>query len=256
MNKIKFFRSLLIILIAIVLLIANVTYIHAQTDELFKEAAKLYEKGSFNEALQKYSEVLEKGCESGNLYYNMGNSYFKADNIGKAVLYYKRALRLIPSDSDLLSNYDYAKSKIKNNGLERQSAILIRIIAYPFSSFNDNRATVILSALYILMVLLLTARVYFPLMKKPSFILIIILCGILLCGIFTLYKRSTLYGKEAVIIKDNAEAKFGPFDKATAHYTIYEGTIVTIIEKQNNWYKIERADGKVGWINKDAAEII
>ena len=82
---------------------------------IFGNANELYKKGNYDLAIADYEKILNKGYESGNLYYNIGNCYFKENKLGKAIVNYKRALRLEPRDGDIRSNYKFAFSTVKRN---------------------------------------------------------------------------------------------------------------------------------------------
>ena len=78
------------------------------------DADSAYVRGDYAQAIALYEELLEEG-ESSEVYYNLGNSYFKADNIGKSILNYERALLLNPGNSDIRANLDIARSKTQDN---------------------------------------------------------------------------------------------------------------------------------------------
>ena len=75
---------------------------------IFYQANIYYQEGKFDAAIKSYEKLIDLGLESGNIYYNLGNSYFKKGELGLAVLNYERAKVLMPNDSDLRSNYDFA----------------------------------------------------------------------------------------------------------------------------------------------------
>ncbi|HSA31118.1 MAG TPA: tetratricopeptide repeat protein, partial [Candidatus Omnitrophota bacterium] len=77
---------------------------------VFAKANTEYQQGRYEEAGGLYEQILESGQESGALYYNLGNSYFKKGQIGKAILNYERALDFFPRDADLQANYAFARS--------------------------------------------------------------------------------------------------------------------------------------------------
>ena len=76
----------------------------------FEEGNSLYQQGSYEEAIEKYSSVLADGFESADLYYNLGNSYFKIGDLGRSVLFYERALRIGGSDPDVIANLELVRS--------------------------------------------------------------------------------------------------------------------------------------------------
>lgn len=85
------------------------------TDELWDMANTAYINGNFHSAAEVYEEILSRGVSSVKLYYNLANAYFKEDRIGKAILYYKRALRLAPGNDDIRHNLSVAEARTKDN---------------------------------------------------------------------------------------------------------------------------------------------
>jgi len=100
-------RKIGIASLAMLLFLVIVPHAYSQDIEgLFGEGNRLYQDGAYEEALMLYSQILESGFESGELYYNLGNTYYKIEESGYAVLFYERARRLMPDDDDLLNNID------------------------------------------------------------------------------------------------------------------------------------------------------
>ena len=235
--------------------------LHAQNDQerdpgyIFYKANSLYEEGKYDEAINMYSGLIEKGLESGNLYYNIGNSYFKKGELGRAILNYERANKLIPGDSDLKSNYDFALSKVRN---------VISVTSIPFQkkvmalykSFSINGLTILLSAIYI--ILLLVVFIFIIVRPGVRHKTIFAACLILffLLTSYALFDRIRSDNRGAVLISADSDARFEPIEDATVHFTLYEGTKIYVIQQKRDWFKIRRQDGKVGWINKDDVEII
>ena len=98
-------RKLSIILVC---LIGYVQMVHAATKA---EADKAYQENQFEQAIKLYEEILATDGESADIYYNLGNSYYKNKDIAKAVLNYERALLLNPGDADIRFNLDMARGK-------------------------------------------------------------------------------------------------------------------------------------------------
>ncbi len=222
---------------------------------IFNKGNQLYEQGIYDEAIKEYSKLLDQGFESGNLYFNFGNSYLKKGELGRAILNYERAKRLIPNDSDLKSNYNYALSKIENAPLQTTSPLSEKISGL-FSKLTLNGLTILVSVVYVMIILILTASVFIQSIRKYRIIVISILSLVFVPGIFSLYGRVSVLDNEAIVISKNAEAKFEPLDNATTHFTIYEGTKVYVLESKINWSKVERFDGKAGWIINSSIERI
>lgn len=241
-----------IIVIVSMLMLTQASF--AQKEKNFYKGNTLYEEGRYDLAIKEYSRLSEQGLESGNLYFNLGNSYFKKGDLGKAILYYERAKRLIPRDGDLNSNYKFAFSKIAFNVPVEPSwpvSVLDR-----FDMFTINELAIILSFIFTAAFIFLTAGLFMNKIKRYTYIVLPVLIIIFLTFSFSLYKRISALDREAVITTENSEAKYEPLDNATTHFSLYEGMKVYVLELKTEWSKIRRPDGKIGWIrNRDMEKI-
>jgi len=222
---------------------------------IFYKGNTFYEEGNYEAAIREYSRLVDQGLESGHLYYNMGNSYFKSGELGRAILYYEKAKRLIPGDSDLRSNYTYAMSKI-SPGASAASALWYSKIFSLFNGFTVNGLSVAVSILYAFILLSVLAAIFFPSAKMHCRLSAIILLVIFLASASTLYHRVALLDSEAVILAAQADARFEPMENATTHFTLYEGAKVTVLQSRKGWMKIRRDDGKSGWVRTEYTEMI
>src|SRR5262245_15612276 len=98
------------ILFVLLFFLSLTFFAQADSTSEFSKANFLYRDGKYEEAIKTYESILASGVESGPIYYNLANSYFKQKQIGKAVLNYERAHRLIPRDHDLLDNEKFVLS--------------------------------------------------------------------------------------------------------------------------------------------------
>ncbi len=225
-------------------------------DIAFIKANLLYEQGDYNEAISAYRGILEKGLESGNIYYNLGNCYFKKDNLGKTILNYARAKRLIPRDRDLQANYKYAKSLIKRSVVASSQSWITKFANSFFNQFTIDGLTVFLFLIYILLIIVLGLGCITKMSRLKLSGLVTILGIAFLISIGFLSQRIFYSNKNAVIIEETVEAKFEPFASAAVYFNLYEGMEVEIISTGDGWFKIKRADDKVGWIKKRQLERI
>ncbi|MBI5741972.1 MAG: tetratricopeptide repeat protein [Nitrospirae bacterium] len=236
------------------MLIAACAYADSGHDAVFKKGNQFYEKGDYDEAIKEYSRLLKQGLESGNLYFNLGNSYFKKGEHGKAVLNYERAKRLVPDDSDLKSNYAYALSKIENSpqGAPPPTEKVMGI----FNNLTLDGLTVVMSVVYALMVLIITASIFIERVRRYRIIGIFILSLLFITGAAAVFSRAAVLDKEAIVVTKSAEARFEPLENATTHFTLYEGMKVYVLESKQDWSKVRRDDGKTGWLSSRALEKI
>ncbi len=229
-----------------------------QATSLFYQGNTHYSEEKYEQAIADYENVLRLGFESGALYYNIGNAYFKDGSLGKAILNYKRAQRLMAHDADLRSNLAYAVSLIKGGIVvvrRRWFSQLFFKLAESFSIDTVALTTVVIFwALSLLIIIFILARqtrttlAYFCIGM-----LILLLCSISLFGI---QFYNTQMRKQAVVIAEFSDAKFEPLTDATTFFTLYEGESVFVGATKKGWVKIKRFDGKQGWIEQKDIELL
>jgi len=248
-----------ILLILVILFCHNYSLEAAMSNEkalsLFVEGNLAYREGRYEEAVAKYEEIVSSGKESGNLYYNLGNGYLKLNQVGKAILNYERAKDLMPRDSDLNANYKLALMERQGVSVSSRRPLWQRFIEAlgDFCTINEIFGLALL--LGGLLALCHLCSLYGEWPRKIYMTLYTIMGGIfvLLALIFIL--SLVVNNNQAVIIAD-AEAKFEPREEATTYFDLKQGHKVRIIKPISEWYKIERPDGKKGWLLKDKLEEI
>lgn len=225
---------------------------------MFYNANNFYKQAEYAKAIKQYEQILERGSESGNLYYNLANSYLKEGAFGKAILNYERAGKMIPRDKDLESNYQYARSLMTNSVAGPKIPWLKKLVDKFYGQFTLNEMTVLLSVIYTLIFLILAMRIFLksPRLRSYSLISVFILVSFFIASSFSFHKRISALGREAIVVVKEAEAKFGPFNRATTYFTLYEGTKIYVLLAKDDWNKIKRADKKVGWIKKSSLKVI
>lgn len=224
-------------------------------ERIFYKANDFYEAGKYDEAIEAYLKLAGEGKESGNLYYNLGNSYFKAGLLGKAILYYEKARRLMPRDGDLEANYRHALSFMEGTLREPDRVWFLRFIYNIFEQFSLNEITILLSSIFLFIFAAMVIGIYTR-ARRPVIISALILLFLFSAAFISLCERMDLLGKEAVVMIESADAKFEPFDRATTHFTLYEGMKARVILRKRGWDKIQRPDGKAGWVESSVIEFI
>ncbi len=227
----------------------------SQARAKFYHANTYYFEGKYDKAIKAYQEAINLGFESGSLYYNLGNSYFKKGELGEAILNYEKAMRLIPRDSDLKSNYEYARSLIKGGIIEAKAQWYRIAFDRIFSLFTIDELAFSLAALFTGILLFILATMYIFSIKKYRLGTLAVLIIIFVLFFMAIFDKVSVVGKEAIIITKKTDAKFEPFDSATPHFTLYEGTKVAVVSSKNSWFRIERPDKKTGWVKASDLEV-
>ncbi|MEN6617885.1 MAG: tetratricopeptide repeat protein [Rikenellaceae bacterium] len=249
-------RVIVLVYFCVVLSIVN-----AQTPkELWSNANNLYSQAHYSDALQSYLKIEELGYASEALFYNIGNSYFKLNEIGKSILYYERAHKLNPSDEDLLNNLNLAKEFSLDKIEEIPDFILqtwIENINYSFSSDMWSYFALILFAATAL--LLLNFRFGpSPRLRKISFF-VAMTCVLLgfLSGYFSWNQKYRYNLKNtAIVMKPVSTVRSSPDNSGKSLFILHEGTKVELLEEIGQWKRVELADGRQGWITSIDIEVI
>jgi tetratricopeptide (TPR) repeat protein len=227
--------------------------ISAQTPrELFNKANTSYSQSQYSEALADYLKVEEMGYVSEVLFYNIGNTYFKLNEIGKSILYYERALKLKPSDKDLINNLTLAKEFTLDRIEEVPDFIVktwIEDVNYMLNS--DTWSYVSLFFFALIAILLLSFR-FGPSsrIRKVSFFAAMasLLFG-LGSGYFSINQKYKYnLNDTAVVMSQVSTVKSAPDNSGKTLFILHEGTKVQLIEELGQWKRVELADGRQGWI--------
>jgi tetratricopeptide (TPR) repeat protein len=230
------------------------------THRLFDEGNILYQQNDFSSALEKYHHIEELGFVSTALYFNMGNAYYKLDQVGRAILYYERALRLDPKDEDVLANLGIANQATVDKITpppEFALASWLRWALYLFPvSILLRSLAVIYLALGGLAVTLIVARggLFSSLIRKAALFAMVLLTATSI--LFLAQWQDSRNRVEAVVLAEELPAMDAPGDGGTELFSIHEGTKVRIDDTSNGWVEIVLLDGKIGWVSSDGIEVI
>ncbi len=249
----------LIILISLVLCVnfANCAEDSQDPRSLFYKANSLYEQREHEKASEVYAKILNTDIKNGPLYFNMGNAFFKMGKIGYAILSYKKAQRLMPGDSDLKSNLAYAESLTEDSALQAMPQNKIAwLFKFPFREYSLNAVSIILIALYLMLISMLLMGIINPVFKRRMTILFYpVLIGFLLTlGAFSIRYYNEEILSHGIVVAKEAECKYEPIDKSNNYFTLKEGQEVLVLDTRNGWRRIRRLDGKLAWVKSDAVE--
>ncbi len=222
-------------------------------------ANEAYQKGSYDEAITLYESVLNEG-ESPELYYNLGNAYFKTNQIGKSILNYERALRLNPSFEDAKHNLSLANTKVLDNIEPIEVFFLSQWIENLKSLLGSNEWAVSSILFFVITLVLLLFYVFSPkkIVRQTSFFVAIFF--FLLSVVFFSFsssRRNYFEKREAAIVmQGSVTVKSSPDESGTELFLLHEGTKVTVREVVGEWSEIKIADGNIGWVKNSEIERI
>lgn len=225
--------------------------------ELYNQATQSYKIKQFHEAAEGYEKLIAQGYKKPEVYYNLGNCYFKLDSLGKSLLNYERALKLSPKDEDVLYNLKLARSKVIDN---IQPVPQLGIITwwnnfrsiYTSTSWGVSALVLVWIAILVFAVSLFTGRRRIFNIIAVSFLLLSFIS--LALGIRQ--QREEVRSNTAIIMVPSSYVKSAPDITASDLFMIHEGTRLEVLDQVGEWNKIRLEDGKVGWMEKDKFEKI
>ena len=219
-----------------------------------------YVRQQYQQAIADYEALLKKGV-SADVYYNLGNAYYRTDNITRAVINYERALLLSPGDPDIRVNLQLARSKTIDKIIPESEMFFVTWYRSLVNIMSvDGWATMSLVSLAIAIILalcyLFSGRVW---MQKTGFfgaLAMIVIFG--LSNLFAWQQKDQLVNRTgAIVISPAAAVKSTPANGGTDLFIIHEGTKVEITDSSmKEWKEVRIADGKEGWIKASMIEMI
>jgi tetratricopeptide (TPR) repeat protein len=237
----------------------------AQGTEMFNKAGELAltdpaqaEDLYYKAAIYWQRIVNQAGVKNGKLFYNIGNAYFKAGDIGRSILYYKKAQKYIPNDNNLIHNLAYVRSTRMDKIVEKQENQIFRILFFWYFALNRELRFFIFLISFISIWIFLSIKLFF---KKSLFnigLIISLVISFSFAG--TLIADATIEtSKElGVIITDEVIARKGDgfTYQPSFREALHAGTEFALIESRREWYNIELADGKTCWVQSRDVELV
>ena len=224
------------------------------------QADSAYQQEQYQQAAQIYEQLLKRG-ESADLYYNLGNAYYRMEDITHAVLAYERALLLSPGDADVRFNLQMARSKTIDKIVPESEMFfvtwyrsLVRLMSV--DAWARTAIVALLSAMLLILVYLFAQRIW--LRKVGFFGGVLFFVVFLAANIFGFQlQQSLLHRTGAIIIRSAVPVKSTPSQNGTDLFILHEGTRVNIIDDtMKGWREIRVADGKSGWVEVKEIEVI
>ena len=245
--------------IVLVLLFGFVQLVSATVTK--EDADQAYQKNDYATAVEKYETILKTEGESADLYYNLGNSYYKMKNIAKAVLNYERALLLNPGDADIRFNLEMARSKTVDQ-VTPVSEVFIVTWINSLVNLMGERAWGVMGIVSFWMMLIALAIYIFGrriILKKIGFIgMILFLLVSVGANVFANTQKDELINRVgAIIMSPSLTVKSTPNESGTDLFVLHEGTKVYIEDNSmKEWKEIRLEDGKKGWVRTNTIERI
>ncbi len=240
--------------VLIYIFLINVLSLRAQSsaDSLFEQGNAAYNEGDYIKAASLYKKTLKLGQHSAALYFNLGNSFYRLNNVAESIYYFEKAKQLLPNDKDIQVNSSFAQNMtidaielLPESQLEQfQNRILNSFVfttwtwltivliwifaalflAYIFSKSTQFKRTFFFSSLIILIFFITSFIITFSLDQK---------------------EKKMDY---AILFSNQIDAWSEPNQLGDLLFTLHEGTKVQILDGLAEWQKIRIANGSEGWV--------
>lgn len=224
------------------------------------EGDSAYMRDDYASAIQIYENLLKKG-EAADVYYNLGNSYYKAGDIAKAILSYERALLLQPGNADIRANLEIARSKTIDKVVPVPEIFFVSWVKSLINCMSID-AWAKLGVVFFILLLVSLYLFFFSkqiVWKKTGFIAgFILLAFVILSNVFASQQKSELTNRnDAIVLSPSVTVRSTPSDSGTSLFILHEGHKVEIKDNSmREWKEIRLEDGKVGWVPAFAIEVI
>ena len=226
-----------------------------QVEMIHKEAINAYQDKDYQTALEKFSLIENEGTINADIYYNIGNCYFRINEIGRAILYFKKALKVESDHQAARRNLEYALTFTKDKQDSESESVIRSFWLKAFDSISINLLAIILFLIFAFIIILISVIIiHFKNREKtvPIFVTTILIIFFSVFLIISILKWQEFHkDDEAVLLSTSAIGYSGPGEDFTRVFTIHEGMIFTIERSEENWSLIKLENGLGGWINKD-----
>lgn len=230
-----------------------------QAEVAFLEGNQAYQQGDYPKAIELYSSILTQGYESGPVYYNLGNCYYKLKDTGRAILNYERAKKWMPNDPDLKANMDLAQLSVIDKIVPQPRFILFRLVdgwiyLIPFTPLVWTMTILYLMSILFLILRILARKAFVARMMQRLCIAAGVVALLFMFSFFRQWQnqKSLTY---AVILADKVDVMSAPgAQDGTEVFSLHEGTKVRIEKEAGKWVEILLEDGKVGWVPVEVLE--
>ena len=231
-----------------------------QVDVIFDEGNALYNQGNYNGAIEKYTSIINSGSESAELYYNLGNAYYKINDIANSIFYFEKSLLLDPNNNETKNNLSFSQ----NMTIDRIETIPINQLSkfiLSFINLVDYNTWLLISIIFEFLAFTVfsvyafsknthTKKLYFSF----GSIFLIFFIIFLIVGV----NSKSIYEKNnpAILFEKRISFKTEPNERSEEIFILNEGTKINVLEKLNEWSQVELLNGSKGWILSSSYQLV
>jgi len=226
----------------------------SKANDLLLKAEKAYDSKKYKEAIEHYEVLLKEGFQSYQLYYNLGNAYYRNNQLGRAIYNYELARKLEPNDEDVRINLSKASAKTIDKIDSKENFFINAVKTNVLSSFTTNTwawLTVLSLLLVCVLTFLFVVSNNKP-VKQMAFVGSILLFFVFLITYFLGYSalNAKNNNKFAIILNKESKIVNEPNLTATTKFVLHEGTKIRLVEGNGDWVLIKLDNGNEGWVKR------
>ncbi|MHA6279123.1 tetratricopeptide repeat protein [Salinimicrobium sp. CAU 1759] len=226
----------------------------AQNSQLFEAANKAYGAGSYEEAIEKYEQILANGETSAAVHFNLGNSYYKINNIAPSIYHYEKALQLEPGDEDIINNLSFARNMTIDALGQEESKGFYGLFESSTTAFSASGWGWV--AVFCMLAFVVFFLVYYfssrTVVKRLLFIGSMFFLAMAIASAVIGFTKQGLQEDNiyAIVFSEEVEVKTEPSPASEEAFRLHEGAKVKITEDFQGWVEIELPNGSTGWMDQ------
>ena len=220
----------------------------------FKNGNQLYQQGDYNGAIRSYESILDARQQSAEVYFNLGNCYYKLNKVAPAIYNYEKALTLKPNDKDIINNLNFAK-KLTIDEIKEVPKVGFEKLVRDFTAAYHYNTWAWISVVLAVLFLLFFLGYYFSaltLYKRVFFVgMFFVVFAILISVLSAIFEKNHYQNERpAIIFNEMVSVKSEPKQTSSEVLELHEGTKVFVLESFDGWHKVQLTDGTEGWLEK------
>jgi tetratricopeptide (TPR) repeat protein len=217
----------------------------------FELANRLYEQGKYADATAQYEQLLRDRQVSPALYFNLGNTFYKSDQLGRALSAYRHAERLGPRDPDLRANLQFVRNQVQGPTL-----LPGRWQRWLGSLTLDEWTRLAAAALWLTLLLLATTQLrpaWKPPLRTPTRLGALAALLLALCTAAAWHASHT---PSAIVISHDAAVHIGPLDESQTAFTVHDGAELAVLDRKDDWLQVSAGDRRLGWVKREQLQLM
>ncbi|MEE9118944.1 MAG: tetratricopeptide repeat protein [Calditrichia bacterium] len=241
----------------LILIILGASNLHAQEPRTrFSKANQSYAQGDYQNAIELYSKILKQGIESGEVYFNLGNAYYKTNNMGRAILYYEKARKFIEGDPALEQNLKLTQLKIVDKIEPIPELFIIEWWSKLTRVFSLETLLWLSFSIFSILITLIILQILYTrqFLRRIIWVTTVLFVLIFVITFSQIYEFETW--QFGVILEEKVSVVSEPGIGGTEVFILHEGTKVKVNRMLNDWLEISIPDGKTGWLRETSLEVI